>query len=156
MKKSKRPSLSSLALLPCLLPFASGAEASVSCSPTASATAAHPGEVITLRGNCVDSVFGPVSQGNEVWQLNQGGSAQLVGRRSLPNGTLSVTVPVLAGELVYSLVGIDDGYGGAIDDGYGGKINLAGEGGYPQVSVTVILDVTCLPGVMTRGSPAAL
>lgn len=124
MKKPTITQLSSLAVLPCLLSLSNEASAAVACSPTAMVS----GSSVSLQGNCIEDTTGmPLTSGNEVWHIDASGSTSPVGMRLIPGGTL--TVPALPGEHTYFIT--------AIDNGYGGTVNLGGEGGYPQVTVTL-------------------
>lgn len=137
MKKSNITSLSSLAVLPCLLSVAADASAAIECSPTAMVS----GSTVALVGNCIDTDTNmPVASGFEVWHIGTPGSSSPLGTRYVAGGVL--TVPALPGEHTY--------YISAIDAGYGGTVSLAGEGGYPTAVVTLPCTGEVMAGTATR------
>lgn len=167
MKKSVVHSIPRLALIPLLLSVAKMASASISCSPVAlsvdevatsvpkgaqrqrahatAVTTVRPGSTISLVGHCVDSdTNAEPTRGSEHWFLIGGeGAQQQAGQRSLPNGTLTVTVPTLPGEYTYQLPQIDDGYGGLID--------TYNESPIPSVTIAVANEATPTPEQATLG-----
>lgn len=122
MKKSNITSLSSLAVLPCLLSMAADASAAIECSPDAMVS----GSTVALMGNCIDTdTSTPITSGSEVWHIGPPGSSTPLGTRNVAGGAL--TVPALPGEHTY--------YVSAIDMGYGGMVSVGGEGGYQSTVV---------------------
>ena len=118
MKTSSLLQLSSAA---CLLSVGATASAAVQCSPTAFVSA----DIVSLQGNCIDTITNlALVAGSEVWRVQAGSGSNPVGQRTLPGGSLNV--PLLPGEHTYFITSIDTGYGGPIDVG--------GEG-YPSVTV---------------------
>ena len=137
MKKSKITSLSSLAVLPCLLSVAADASAAIECSPNALVS----GSTVALVGNCIDTDTSmPIASGAEVWHIGPPGSSSPLGTRTVGGGAL--TVPALPGEHTY--------YISAIDMGYGGMVSVAGEGGYPTTVVTLPCPGEVLPAAAAR------
>ena len=137
MKKSKITSLSSLAVLPCLLSVAADASAAIECSPNALVS----GGTVALVGNCIDTDTSmPITSGAEVWHIGPPGSSSPLGTRNVAGGAL--TVPALPGEHTY--------YISAIDMGYGGMVSVAGEGGYPTTVVTLPCPGEVLPAAAAR------
>ncbi|HZE90124.1 MAG TPA: autotransporter outer membrane beta-barrel domain-containing protein [Rhizobacter sp.] len=118
---------SHLALLPCFLSVAASASAAIDCSPTAAGTSA---DIVSLQGHCVDTITNlQLSAGSEIWRVQSSAGDQAAGTRVLPNGSLDVVKPTIPGDYTYYITTIDPGYGGPID--------LASEGGYPSVTLTV-------------------
>lgn len=138
MKKSNITSLSSLAVLPCLLSVAADASAAIECSPSAMVS----GSTVALVGNCIDTDTNlAITSGSEVWHIGPPGSSSPLGNRNVAGGTL--TVPALPGEHTY--------YVSAIDTGYGGLVSVAGEGGYP----TTVVTLPCPGEVAAANAPRA-
>jgi uncharacterized protein YhjY with autotransporter beta-barrel domain len=118
MKKSNITSLSSLAVLPCLLGVAADASAAIECSPSALVS----GSTVALLGNCIDTDTSlPLAAGTEIWRIGPPGSSSPLGTRVVTSGPL--VVPALPGEHTYYVSEIDTGYGGLVSvAGYGGTI----------------------------------
>ncbi len=130
MKTPSLNQLSPLALLPCLLSITPDASAAIVCSPSAMPSA----DIVSLRGNCIDNITNmQLTSGTEIWRVTSPAGDQSVGTRPVSGGPLDVVAPTLAGEHTYYIT--------HINDGYGGSVSLGGEGGYPQVTVTV--DAAC-------------
>lgn len=128
MKTPSLSQLSPLALVPCLFSISTSASAAIVCSPSAIPDPST--DIISLQGNCIDTITNmQLSEGAEVWRVTSPSGDQALGQRSIPNGSLEVAAPTIAGDHTYYITSIDNGYGGPID--------LGGEGGYPQVTVTV-------------------
>ncbi|MBL0727842.1 autotransporter outer membrane beta-barrel domain-containing protein [Piscinibacter sp. HJYY11] len=137
MKKSNITSLSSLAVLPCLLSVAADASAAIECSPNAMVS----GSTLALVGNCIDTDTNlAITSGAEVWHIGPPGSSSPLGTRNVSGGAL--TVPALPGEHTY--------YISAIDNGYGGLVSVAGEGGYPSTVVNLPCPGDVQAGAATR------
>ena len=144
-----QPSLHHLLPL-ALLPFATSAFAlNANCAPTASALSVPLGGSVTLTSNCVDEATNAaIPEGSLNWEAVVGGVRQAIGTSSLPNGTLTVAVPNLPGEVTYQLVSGDAGYGGPI------IISQFGNEG-PPASVSVnVFDPCTVPPAAAR--PVAL
>jgi len=126
MKTPSLNQLSPLALLPCLLAVSPDASAAIVCSPSA-----MPGaDIVSLRGNCIDDITNmQLTSGIEIWRVSSPAGDHPLDPRQIPNGSLDVLAPTLPGEYTFYIT--------HINDGYGGSVNLGGEGGYPQVTVTV-------------------
>lgn len=126
MKTPSLNQLSPLALLPCLLTITPDASAAIVCNPSAMTSA----DTVSLRGNCIDDTTNmQLASGSEVWRVTSPAGDQPVGTRPVSGGPLDVVAPTLPGEYTYYITQISDGYGGSVD--------LGGEGGFPQVTVTV-------------------
>ncbi len=135
MKKSNITSLSSLAVLPCLLSFAADASAAIECSPSSLVS----GSTVALVGNCIDTDTNmAITSGIEIWHIGPPGSSSPLGTRNVSGGAL--TVPALPGEHTY--------YISAVDTGYGGMVSLAGEGGYPST----VVNLPCPGDVVQAGA----
>ncbi|HEY0818064.1 MAG TPA: autotransporter outer membrane beta-barrel domain-containing protein [Rhizobacter sp.] len=137
MKKSKITSLSSLAVLPCLMSVAADASAAIECSPSSMVS----GSTVALLGNCIDTDTSmPLATGTEIWRIGPPGSSSPLGTRAVGSGPL--VVPALPGEHTY--------YVSEIDTGYGGLVSVAGEGGYPTTVVTLPCPGEVLPAAAAR------
>lgn len=138
MKKSNITSLSSLAVLPCLLSVAADASAAIECSPTAMVT----GAMVALQGNCIDTITNlAITSGTEIWRIGPSGESSPLGTRGVSSGPL--TVPLLPGEHTY--------YISAIDMGYGGMVTFGGEVPEPAV----VVNEPCPGEVLAGAAPRA-
>lgn len=109
MKKSNITSLSSLAVLPCLLSVSADASAAIVCAPNAMVS----GAIVALQGHCIDTDTNlPVATGNEIWHIGPPGSSSPLGTRNVAGGALEV--PALPGEHTYYISAVDTGYGGVV------------------------------------------